>query len=307
VTTAPAADCDMKSTMALVLRPSAKINLTLHVGGVRADGYHDVRTVMQSIAVTDRLTLTPRRGPFALATSSPGVPEDQSNLVYRAAEVLWRAIGRTGEPRDVHVRLVKEIPVAAGLGGGSADAAAALAGLNVVWNGRLPMRELMALGATLGSDVPFFFVGGTALAAGRGEELYPLDDLPRLTVVVIKPSFGVSAADAYAWLEHDRRASSGATGRRPAEIEVGWPAGPLVLSNDLEAPVAARHPVVGEMLAALTAAGGRAAMTGSGSAVFAVFPREVSSAALAKLRRPDWLVLVTRTASRRETLRRGGL
>src|SRR6188508_1664743 len=99
----------------LILRPSAKINLTLRVGALRPDGFHEVRTLMQSIALCDRVTLSARRGPFILAASSPGVPTDRTNLVAVAAERLWRAAGRSGEPRDVHVRLVKEIPVAAGL------------------------------------------------------------------------------------------------------------------------------------------------------------------------------------------------
>src|SRR5262245_19704584 len=133
----------------LVLRPSAKINLTLRVGPIRADGFHEVRTLMQSIALCDRITMSPRRGPFILASSSPGVPTDRTNLIAVAAERLWRALGRTGDPRDVHIRLQKDIPVAAGLGGGSADAAAALVGLNVIWNGRLRLRDLVRLGAEI--------------------------------------------------------------------------------------------------------------------------------------------------------------
>src|SRR5688572_23778983 len=150
----------------LILRPSAKINLTLRVGPVRPDGFHEVRTLMQSVALCDRMTLSARRGPFVLATSAPGIPTDRTNLIAVAAERLWRAIGRSGDPRDVHVRLVKEIPVAAGLGGGSADAAAALVGLNILWDARMSARDLMRLGAGIGSDVPFALHGGTALGAG---------------------------------------------------------------------------------------------------------------------------------------------
>lgn len=158
---------------AIVLRPSAKINLTLLVGPVRPDGFHDVRTLLQSIAIFDTVTVSARPGPFRLMTRSPGVPADRTNLIWRAAESLWRAMGRDGEPRDVHVRLDKQIPVAAGLGGGSADAAAALVGLNEAWQARLPRKELAAIGAKLGADVPFFFHGGTALGLGRGDELFP--------------------------------------------------------------------------------------------------------------------------------------
>jgi 4-diphosphocytidyl-2-C-methyl-D-erythritol kinase len=291
----------------LVLRPSAKINLTLRVGPVRGDGFHDVRTLMQSIALCDRITMSPRRGPFVLASSSPGVPSGRTNLIAVAAERLWRALGRAGDPRDVHVRLQKEIPVAAGLGGGSADAAAALVGLNIIWNGRLRLRDLVHLGAEIGSDVPFALHGGTALGAGRGEELYPLDDAPAMPIVIIKPSFGVSTSQAYAWLDADRREAS--PGAEPAgrmgDIDLGWPGGPVALVNDLQGPVAVRHPAIHEMIDALRRAGARvAAMTGSGSAVFGVFPTSVPRTAVRGLQRPDWFVLVTRTSDRREATRR---
>lgn len=294
---------------AVVLRPPAKINLMLRVGSRRADGYHDVRTLIQAIAISDTLTLTPRRGPFALQARSPGVPSDQSNLVWRAAEVLWRAAGRTGEPRDVHVRLEKSIPAGAGLGGGSADAAAALVGLNSVWELRRPRRELMRLAADLGADVPFFLQGGTGLGVGRGDEVYPVDDIERLGIIVIKPSISVSTAEAYRWLDEDReRAATSAENRAPRELDVGWAGGPIALVNDLEPPVSRRHPVITEMTEACLREGGMAAvMTGSGSAVFGVFPEAVGSRAAKRLQRPDWLVLLTRTLSRQECTRRLGL
>jgi 4-diphosphocytidyl-2-C-methyl-D-erythritol kinase len=294
----------------LVLRPSAKINLTLRVGGVRPDGFHEVRTLMQSIALSDRITMSPRRGPFTLASSSPGVPSDRTNLIAVAAERLWRALGRVGDPRDVHVRLQKEIPVAAGLGGGSADAAAALVGLNVIWNGRMRLRDLVRLGAEIGSDVPFALHGGTVLGAGRGEELYPVDDAPRTSIVIIKPSFGVTTSQAYSWLDADRRhdAPEPDRGVRAGEIDFGWPGGPVALINDLQGPVAVRHPGIHEMVEALRRAGARAAaMTGSGSAVFGVFQESVPRTAVQGLQRPDWLVLVTRTSDRREAAGRLGL
>ena len=262
---------------------------------------------MQSIALCDRMTLSARRGPFILAASSPGVPTDRTNLVAVAAERLWRAAGRSGEPRDVHVRLVKEIPVAAGLGGGSADAAAALVGLNTLWDARMSRRDLVRLGAEIGSDVPFALHGGTALGAGRGEELYPVDDAPKMSVVIIKPSFGVPTAQAYAWLDADRRqsASGPETVARVGEIDFGWPSGPVALVNDLQTPVAVRHPAITEMVDALKRAGARAAaMTGSGSAVFGLFPSSVPRTALRSLQRPDWLVILTRTSDRREASRR---
>lgn len=294
----------------LVLRPLAKINLTLHVGEARADGFHDVRTLLQSISLSDRLTLTSRPGPFTLGVRAAGVPDDRTNLVYRAAELLWRAAGRSGEPRDVHAKLEKQIPVAAGLGGGSADAAAALVGLNQIWNLGQSPRDLSVLAAGLGSDVPFFLQGGTALGVGRGEELYPVDDIRRLSVLLIKPSFGVSAGDAYRWLDEDRRlgADRAVEAVRQREVDLGWPGRAVILTNDLEAPVVRRYPQVREMVEACLRAGALgAAMTGSGSAVFGLFPDGVAARVAPRVQRPDWLVLAVRTSGRAEAGRRLGL
>jgi 4-diphosphocytidyl-2-C-methyl-D-erythritol kinase len=290
----------------LVLRPSAKINLMLRVGQRLPDGYHEVRTLMQSIGVSDTLTLTPRRGPFALQTRAPGVPTDATNLVWRAADALWKAAGRTDPPRDVHVRLDKGIPPAAGLGGGSADAAAALVGLNAVWDLRRPRKELVRIAATLGSDVPFFLQCGTALCVGKGDEVYPVDDAARMGVVVIKPSFGVSTAEAYRWLDEDRQAGDlAAPGREPREVDIGWETGPVRLANDLEGPVARRHPAILEMIDACIREGAlAAAMSGSGSAVYGIFPESVATRSAKRLNRPDWLVLLTRTLTRQEGCRR---
>jgi len=290
---------------ALVVRPSAKINLTLRVGARRDNGYHDIRTLFQSVAIYDTLTISPRRGPLALECRAPGVPADHSNIVWRAADLLWRALGRDGEPRDAHIRIEKGIPAAAGLGGGSADAAAALVALHTLWGGHLPRRAMLDLAGSLGSDVPFFFHGGTALGLGRGEELYPVDDVTRLGLVLIKPSFGVSAADAYRWLDDDRAAGVAVDpAARRREVDLGWQ-DLLTLDNDLEGPVARRHPAIVEMIEACYREGAlAAAMTGSGSAVFGLFVEPVAKKAARQLQRPDWLVVLTHTLTRWEAGRR---
>jgi 4-diphosphocytidyl-2-C-methyl-D-erythritol kinase len=292
--------------MRLVLRPPAKINLTLEIGERRADGFHDVRTVMQAITLSDTLTLTSRRGPLSLEGDAPGVPMGAGNLVWRAAELLWRTLGRSGPARDAQMRLVKRIPAAAGLGGGSADAAAALVGLNRLWRGRLSRAELARLGGELGSDVPFFLCGGTALGLGRGEHVYPLPDVPRHAVVIVTSPQGVSTADAYRWLDDDRaRQSARDRSDHGRAIDVGWPNGPLSVSNDLEASVRRRLESVGESLEALTKLGALvASMTGSGSAVFGLCRAADVARVKGRLERAGRQVLLARTLSRRESLSR---
>ncbi len=189
----------------VTIRAFAKINLSLRVGDVRTDGYHPVQTLLQGIDLFDTVRIVRRPGPFEIRCETKGVPLDRTNLVWKAADVLWQTTGRAGEPRDVLVTLRKGIPMQAGLGGGSSDAAAALQGLSRIWQRRVPDGALHAMAAQLGSDVPYFLVGGTALGLGRGEEVYPLEDLPRLWVVLALPPFGVSTKDAYAWLDESRK------------------------------------------------------------------------------------------------------
>jgi 4-diphosphocytidyl-2-C-methyl-D-erythritol kinase len=198
------------------------------------------------------------------------VPVDRTNLVWRAAQKLWAAAGRDGEARDAVVTLDKHIPMQAGLGGGSSDAAAALLALRQAWKLRVADEALFAIAAGLGSDVPFFFVGGTALGLGRGEEVYPLADLPRWWVVLIFPPFGVATADAYEWLDRSRARASEAPA--PRYLPDTWLGRMVPLVNDLERPVIERHPVIRKLTERLTTLGASmSAMSGSGSTVFGVF------------------------------------
>jgi len=282
------------------IRAHAKINLSLRVGAVQADGYHPLQTIFQSLALQDTLEVTPRQGPFTLTCSDPGVPVDGRNLVTRAARALWTALGRAGEPRGVAVHLAKQIPVQAGLGGGSSDAASALSALAGVWRPRGTRPDLAALAAGLGSDVPYFFVGGTALGLSRGEDLYPLEDLPGFAVVLALPAFGVATADAYRWFDEDgSQPAAGLRGGRGAIL--AWRGRPLALVNDLEAPVARRHPAIGEARRALETSGAAAAaMTGSGSAVFGLFTKEPAARRAARaVAEAGFVALLTRTVDRR--------
>ena len=290
------------------LRAHAKINLDLRVGGRRRDGYHDLRTILQSIGLHDTLTLRAIEGGCRIRCSAAGVPSGKDNLVHRAAQGLWTELGRDGDVRGVAVTIRKRIPVAAGLGGGTADAVAALQGLCVLWGRTPPSARLNALAAEVGADGPFFLVGGTALGAGRGDEVYPLAGQVRRWVVVAVPPYGVSTAAAYGWLDEDRaRAGRGRATAPPPRFD----GAALLLDglrNDLEGPVARRRAGIGEAIELLSEAGAsRAGMTGSGSAVFGLFERRGAALdAVRRLRgRPGgWSTWVTPTMDRARLARR---
>jgi 4-diphosphocytidyl-2-C-methyl-D-erythritol kinase len=279
----------------LTVRAHAKINLSLRVGPRRPDGFHELRTVYQTLALHDTLTFVRRTGPLSLVCRAPGVPVDADNLVVKAAHALWRKAGRAGESANIRAGLRKRIPTQAGLGGGSADAAATLVALNRLWKLRLGLDALLAVAASLGSDVPFFLIGGTAMGLGRGEIVQALPDAPPRAVVLVHPRVGVSTAEAYDWFDQDDGSSRAAEAGRAPGTGV----------NDLEAPVVRRHPEVGAARAALREAGALAAgMSGSGSAVFGLFgsPARARRAA-ERLRRGGWVVTLTRTLSRADYAR----
>jgi 4-diphosphocytidyl-2-C-methyl-D-erythritol kinase len=284
----------------LRIRAYAKINLALRVGALQADGFHPLQTVFQSLGLHDTLEITSRPGPFVLTCSDPGVPVDDGNLVTRAARALWSALGRAGEPRGVAIRLVKHIPMQAGLGGGSSDAASALSALAWLWERRAARADLAAIAARLGSDVPYFLLGGTALGLSRGGELYPLEDLPDRFVVLALPAFGVATADAYRWFDEERSRHSGVP-RGAGTAIAAWRGCPLAVGNDLEAPVARRHPEIGAARRVLEAVGAEAAaMTGSGSAVFGLFAAEAAARRAARAAaEAGFVALFTRTVDRR--------
>jgi len=267
---------DVRPPVATSIRAHAKVNLELRVTAVRPDGYHELETVFQSIALHDTLRFERCDGPFRIACDAPDVPTGPENLVWRAAAALWRHLGRAGEPAGARVAIEKGIPVRAGLGGGSADAAAALVGLARVWGADPGAAALAALAAGIGSDVAFFLTGGTALGFGRGERLVPLPDLAPCWVALVRPGFGVSTAEAYRW--YDAAAPTLAQASA-GPLDDAWVLGTGAIRNDLEGPVAARHPEIAAIRTALLAAGARAAgMSGSGSAVFGLFDTRAAAA-----------------------------
>jgi 4-diphosphocytidyl-2-C-methyl-D-erythritol kinase len=193
------------------------------------------------------------------------------------------------------VRLVKRIPLQAGLGGGSSDAAAALRALAILWRLTLATDRLRRIAIQLGADVPFFLEGGTVLGLSRGDVLRPLADPPASWVVLVLPNFGVTSTDAYRWWDSAGRPPLRVAARRRRSMDVVGPCG-----NDLQGPVAARYPAISRIVAALTRAGAHhAAMSGSGSSIFGLFhDRLAAETAVRELGRPSRRALVTRTLSR---------
>ena len=241
--------------------------MALEVLTQRADGYHELATVMQAVELSDRVTLEDA-DVLELRVTTSGIPTDTSNLALRAALALREA---AGVERGVRITLDKRIPVAAGLGGGSTDAAAVLLGLNRLWRLRWPFTRLADVAVTLGMDVPFFLRGGTAFATGRGEKLDRVRGMA-LALVLVNPRFASHTAEAYGRVTAQMYGDGARTrlmvtalGARRAD----WVARSLY--NGLEGAVAPGHPEIGQMKAALIAAGAMGAlMSGSGPTVFGV-------------------------------------
>ena len=273
----------------LVLESPAKLNLSLEVLGLRSDGYHSIRSVMVPVSLHDTVTLTPGGRKFVFH-GGLRAPKDEGNLAWQAVKLLTR---KTGVRRGLEIRVVKRIPIAAGLGGGSSNAATVLRGVNEVWELGLGPRELEKLGLELGSDVPFFLRGGTCLAGGRGEELESLPQKAVLEFVVVMPQLEVSSAWAYDHIPPELTRQGSST----SMIKVALASDRVELlashlANDLEAGVAAQHSDVTEIKKRLLACGALgASMSGSGPAVFGV-ARDAESAdeIAARVARRDWKV-----------------
>lgn len=178
----------------------AKLNLTLDVLGKREDGYHDLRSVMQTVSIRDDIEIDVGTGkPWCLKCDKEGIPTDETNLAWKAAKIYCERMGK--DPDGLQIRITKRIPSGAGLGGGSADAAAVLRALNRHYGEPLSIMALAELGAEVGSDVPFCVLCGTAMVEGRGERLRKLPDMPECIFVVCKPEFSVSTPELYRKLD----------------------------------------------------------------------------------------------------------
>ncbi len=290
---------DLKDSIRL--RAFAKINLGLKILGKRSDGYHEILTVYQTVDLPDRLEVSLVRSGSGVRVEcdDPSIPSGRRNLVHRACE-LWRRARKFRS--GIRVRLEKRIPAGSGLGGASSDAAAALLGLERLTGNRLGKTARLKLAARLGSDVPFFLLGGRVLGCGRGEEVYPLSDLPSRRCLVVFPGFAISTAEAYRQAslrltEKGKEPRITSSGTRPRLPLRSW--GPA--ENDFEKVVFARWPELARLKAQLIRAGAEvASLTGSGSALYAVFDSARQFARAAKLVPRGWQGYRTRTLRRVE-------
>ena len=274
----------------------AKINLTLDILGTRADGYHEVAMVMQSIGLHDTIAMEKTEGKVSLSIDVPGLAADASNLAVRAAALIKEHCHLAG---GVSMQLTKRIPIAAGLAGGSADAAAVLRGMNALYDLRLSDAELCALGARLGSDIPFVLMGGTMIATGRGEILTRLPAMPRTHVVLAKPPVSVSTSWAYRTYDAEGAARRPDTARiQQAIAQQDRKAIASLLCNVLERVTIKKYAVVETYKTMMREHGALASMmSGSGPTVFAlVEERETAEQIAAVMRRETEAdVFVTQT------------
>ena len=271
--------------MRLELDSPCKVNLLLNILGRRSDGFHELETVMQPVALFDRLSVETAPDGLSLTCNDPTLATDGTNLVHRAAVAFLQASGITS---GLRLYLEKRIPLAAGLGGGSGNAATTLLGLNRLFGAPLGADRLQALAATLGSDVPFFLYGRPALATGRGEIVQTLEPFTALRgawVLLIHPGFGIATAWAYQQLARFPAALNGRPGRAQ-ELVQALAGGDLRVAargfyNSLEAPAFAKYPVLELYQEFCLAHGARAAlMSGSGSTTFALVPDEATGEAV---------------------------
>jgi 4-diphosphocytidyl-2-C-methyl-D-erythritol kinase len=271
----------------MLLRSLAKINLDLRVLHKRADGFHELRTIFQTISLADTIDIEYRRGSSKMDLKSN--IEIPGNLILKAADLVLRTLRANCQLR---IRLTKRIPMGGGLGGGSSNAAAVLLALPVLLKKRLSLEKLMELAAELGSDVPFFLMGGTAIGLGRGTELYPLPDAQKWPGLVLTPEIHSSTAAAYGALK--RKVLGEGSGAiinnfqfvvQSASSPSPDPQSPF--ANDFEAVVFHQHPQLKSMKGKLLKSGAwRAMMTGSGSALFGLFPsRELRDRAVGLFRK----------------------
>jgi 4-diphosphocytidyl-2-C-methyl-D-erythritol kinase len=329
--------------MSVTVRSFAKINLGLKIGPARADGFHELRTIYQTIALHDLVRVDVQRGSgIEIRCQGPHVPTDKSNTCYKVAE---RVLKTTRVPGRVVVQIDKQLPVQGGLGAASSNGIATLLGLERALGMKIPAEDKLRIAAEVGSDLPLFLIGGTVLGIARGEEIYPLQDLPAMHLVVVTPSAGVSTPDAFArWDELAARGAeltgAGAAGTInrfgqgvfawlsesifPQALPAGEPASgvpavggdraetPLLdlvragIENDFERVVFPQYPELREVKRVLEREGARyASLSGSGSSLYGLFASSQEAAAAAgRINASGHVAIATTTLNRDEYWKR---
>lgn len=257
------------------LKAYAKINLGLDVTGKLPNGYHEVKMIMQSVGIYDELTLTKTDSGITIATDESELPTNEDNLIYRAAKLMFDTYSITG---GVHIQLSKNIPIAAGMAGGSTDAAATMKGINRLYQLNIPTQELMRISVSIGADVPYCILGGTALAEGIGEILTPLAPAPSCHLLVAKPDINVSTKFVYEHLDASVTLSHPDINGIVDAINMGSLQGIIErLGNVLETVTVEAYPIISDLkkqMLELGAAG--SLMSGSGPTVFGIYTDEKS-------------------------------
>jgi len=313
----------------VTVRSFAKINLGLYIGPPRPDGFHELRTVYQTIGLYDRITVGVRPGAgIEIESADSRVPTDATNTCYRIVERAMAALGAKGQ---VTVEIEKRLPVQGGLGGASANAVATLLALERALKKRLPQADRLRIAAEVGSDLPLFLVGGTALGVERGEAVFPLPDLPAIPCVIVTPEIGVSTPRAFA--DWDRKVAKKLTVSAPSDrinrfghVLSAWLSdasgasarirsraeSPLLdlvrtgIENDFERVVFPQYPELRDFKSVLEGAGALyASLSGSGSALYGLFrTRDAAKRAVAKLKKAGVPAHATSTMTRRQYWKR---
>jgi 4-diphosphocytidyl-2-C-methyl-D-erythritol kinase len=247
----------------------AKVNLGLRILGKRDNGYHNIESVLQTVSLADEIEIETRGHSIEVSSDNPDLPVDESNLCYRAARLFLEGIG---DPTGVAIHIEKRIPVGAGLGGGSSDAASVLTGLDILFSSGLDKERLREMALLIGSDVPFFLEGGTSLVGGRGERIEPVRPEPTLAYLIVYPGFSVDTKWAYGRIKSLTKNANYSNVNIYSFIESAAKGGPVELHNDFEEVMLIEYPELSQIRELLNSHDARAvSLSGSGSSVFGIF------------------------------------
>jgi len=276
----------------LTLKSYAKINLCLYVLKKREDGYHEIFSMMQAIDLCDQLTLHKIQKDIVIRCDHSDVPKDENNLAYQAADLLFKERNLKG---GVRIDIEKQIPVSAGLGGGSSNAAFTLKGINQLFDLKLSNQKLHLIGSRIGSDVPFFLYSGQAMVKGRGEKIVPIRLYRDYWLVLVCPNLMISTEGVYQNVKIDLTAGKSFINLNSCDNKDGFFKSLRQFDNDLEKVVISRYAVISQIKKTLENSGAiKSSMSGSGPAVYGLFEKKPQAEEVArKLTRGDWQIFLT--------------